>query len=139
MERKEHPELNEQYSWCRGTECDVSQLIGYTIEEISSDDIEIVFKLTDGTEYLMYHAQDCCETVEVEDICGDLDDLLGSPILMAEEVCSECGDADCPESDYESYTWTFYKLATRKGYVTIRWLGVSNGFYSESVSFARIK
>lgn len=89
---------------------------------------ELVFEeLGSGTLFIFGHDQDCCETVFIEDINGYLFDLVGSPILLAEEVVSDC--EDCGESG----TWTFYKFATRKGYVTVRWLGESNGFYSESV------
>ena len=58
---------------------------------------------------------------------------------MAEEATNS--DDPPPTSDYapESYTWTFYKLATVRGYVTIRWFGSSNGYYSETASFARIR
>jgi hypothetical protein len=105
--------------------------------EVTDDKDEIIFTTTDGDSYLMYHDQDCCESVYVEDICGDLEDLLGSPICLAEEVTNK--DDPLPNGRYEddSHTWTFYKLSTIKGSVTIRWLGQSNGYYSESVEISK--
>ena len=97
----------------------------------------IVFTADDGKEWRMWHDTDCCESVEVEDISGNLADLIGSPILMAEEVTSKEGTAK--EAYDDSFTWTFYKLATVKGSVTIRWYGTSNGYYSEKVSFGEIE
>lgn len=120
-------------NWSLDTNTDLSTLLGKTAvsAEKAGDNDEIHIEFDDGTRLLLYHEQDCCECVRVEDIVGDLADLVGSPLTMSEEVAGECGE---DEDAYESYTWTYYKFATVKGYVTIRFLGTSNGYYSESVS-----
>lgn len=89
----------------------------------------LTFLTDDGWKYVQQHHQDCCEQVTIESIDGDLDDLVGTPILMAEEITQKDPDA----SEYGVGNWTFYKLATVKGYVTIRWYGSSNGYYSTAV------
>jgi hypothetical protein len=91
---------------------------------------EMLFETADGERFMFAHQQDCCESVDINDIVGDLQDLIGSPMLIAEEVS---GATEPDEEHYESYSYTFYKFATRKGYVDVRWLGESNGYYSESV------
>lgn len=114
----------------------IEDIIGKTLTSVERTDYDgdtLTFYADDGTIYDMYHSQDCCESVTIEDICGDLQDLVGSPILMAEEVYS---DAETKDAWDESATWTFYKFATAKGYVTIRWYGTSNGYYSETATFA---
>lgn len=114
-------------------------LLGKTLANVeNANNEELVFTLDTGETCKLYHSQNCCETVTIEDIEGDLADLVGVPILQAEEVTHENENPagiEVPEYQ-ESFTWTFYKLATVKGYVTIRWYGESNGYYSESVDFA---
>ena len=83
----------------------------------------------------MLHIQDCCESVYIEDINGDLQSLVGSPILVAEERASpERGQLNEYDDDFE---WTFYTIATVNGHVDIRWYGSSNGYYSTAVHFIK--
>lgn len=112
-------------------------LLGCTLQKcINIDNGEIIFKLVNGDSYKLYHEQDCCEDVYIEDICGNLNDLIGSPITQAEENSSSDIINGKPEFP-DSWTWTFYRIATQKGQVVIRWLGESNGYYSESVDFKK--
>lgn len=117
---------------------EITELIGKTLKSIvvNHTNEEILFIVGENESYLMYHEQDCCESVVIEDICGQMEWLIDSPILRAEERISEeeeSDDCDC------SNTWTFYELATLNGAVTIRWHGSSNGYYSESVQFKRVE
>ena len=84
-------------------------------------DEQIVFKLYSGEVYLLHHFPDGPADVRISYIVGDLMNLVGSPILLAEESSE---DKD-----------TFYTLATSKGCVGIQWCGRSNGPYSTAVSF----
>ena len=116
-----------------------SDLVGLTIQDIKVDGAEsITFVMSDGRVFSMHHNQDCCESVYIEDICGDMSDLIGSPITQAEEA-SNSDDPPPADGAAESYTWTFYKLATNRGGVTIRWFGTSNGYYSEYVDFSEMR
>ncbi len=91
---------------------------------------------TEFNSFAMYHDQDCCEVVFVENICGDIEDILHAPISMVEEVTNV--EDEPLNKNEDSYTWTFYKIGTHKGSITIRWYGSSNGYYSEKVDFFKI-
>ena len=118
-----------------------SDLVGRTLVSVEETDYAVYFEADNGDRWKLYHEQDCCESVIVEDVIGDLDCLVGTPILHAEEK----NDCDYPEDSEintfyydESHTWTFYDIRTIKGDVTIRWFGASNGYYSESVDFRKL-
>jgi hypothetical protein len=126
---------------------EVKDLIGKTLTNVEQIKVyEIIFTTDKGERYKLYHEQDCCEKVEIEDVVGKLSNLVGVPILVAEESTSQKMPDDILEkykahanNKFYEFTWTFYKFATIKGYVDIRWYGLSNGYYSESVDFVLIK
>jgi outer membrane protein assembly factor BamB len=122
-------------NWETSMYTDISELVGKTLWKIDVSRDSLRFYTTETEEYLMYHDQDCCEHVYIEDMVDDHKDLLNSPIILAEERSS---DEPAMSSYDEAYLWTFYELATVKGSVTIRWYGSSNGYYSVSVSFRKM-
>ena len=65
-----------------------SVLQGQVIREITglrkySD--EVLITLADGRQYRMHHRQSCCESVSIEDVCGDAADLTDSPVVLADQ------------------------------------------------------
>ena len=141
-------------------EVEFSDLLGKTIVAIYANvGNDIVYFVTETmVSYCMYHRQSCCERVSLEDIIGDFEDILDQPILLAECVSSNDYKElpDMAESKRDSdamisktkkvinedcipcYQWTFYKLATNKGFVTMRWFGGSNGCYAMDASLYRM-
>lgn len=156
------------YEWDKYKTVPFEQLKGKTIDELTGCEVgsEVIeFDTKEGPRFRLKYHQDCCANCSVEEIIGDIQDLIGTPILLAEEVSSNEPDKSAMEereaeykkdkenyeksgnkyyyknfedyckSRYESETWVFYKLSTIKGSVTLRWYGSSNGYYSESATF----
>ena len=114
----------------------ISVLVGKTIKEIKESGNHVSIVCEDGSAYEMYHMQDCCESVSIHDIKGHLSDLIGKEITSAKEDVFNSWPEDVAEPEYnDSYTWTVYTLKSKDEKVVIRWLGESNGYYSESVYF----
>ncbi len=115
-------------------------LAGKTLVSITGGvgDDEMILTTDTGERYKLFHDRGCCESVSVEDITGNLDDLIGSPLLRAEETTSGENPEGVKMAYQDSFTWTFYHLSTAKGTVTIRWYGESNGWYSESVDCVKL-
>jgi len=108
---------------------DTSDLRGQIVARIGQpqDGSELIFFLDEDVALALYHEQDCCESDYLEDVAGDIQDLVGTQIWQAEEVSNK----DYVDTNEEQ--WTFYLLRTIKGSVTLRWYGSSNGYYSTAV------
>jgi len=115
---------------------DISILKNKIITKIEKENNKIYF-YCDNIKYLMFHNQECCESVNIEDIAGDLNDLLNTPVLTAYEDTNHENDRKIDDND-DSFSWTFYVIRTIKGTVTISWYGTSNGYYSEEADFFEV-
>lgn len=120
--------------WRGRRQTDLSCMVGKTFDRVTQDGCDSLMFHHEQGAIEFYYEPDCCANCTIEDVAGDLNDLVGSPILMAELVTSYTNPPDRPDNTDDSFTWSFYKFATAKGYVTVRWYGSSNGYYSEEVS-----
>lgn len=117
----------------------LKEIVGKTISrieglEVESQSVDIYF--TDNTKLEFSHWQDCCEHVALNDfeLTTSLDKIVGGVINDAREDAGETG-----HDGWESFTWTFYNINTSKGCINMRWLGESNGYYSEGVDLELVE
>lgn len=112
----------------------IDELYGYEIVKTEQyDDSMIKFYRSDGAVVKMHHRQDCCESVYIEDVSGDLSKLTGL-VVEAEEVTSDVALTSDDTYLDDDVQWTFYKIGTVNEFVYIRWLGTSNGYYGIDVN-----
>lgn len=113
----------------------MNKLLGKTLNLVEQDGDSILFHCSTGERYRLESGETGYGndvSVWIEDITGDLNDLVGSIILASYEE-TETSETDTSE------TWSFYVIRTIKGTVTIRFYGTSNGYYSETAYLEEVK
>ena len=120
------------YLYRSNNRCKIDELVGKAVRGLAYSD-EYFQILTDDCICIFYHEYDCCESVWLTQVDGISDKIIGSRIVMAEEV------VDAKDTEYGHITWTFYKIGTTKGVIDFRFQGESNGYYSESVDLIKIE
>ena len=107
----------------------IEQLTGMTITAVVYKEVNESLLIHLNTHVLeMIHFQDCCETVYLADVVGSFEDLIGYPLLEVSE--SRVG---ITSANAESSTASYYNFKTVKASVQLRWVGESNGYYSETI------
>jgi hypothetical protein len=119
---------------------ELEKMKGQTIKQVDglekySEQVSI--KMNSGECFVFYHSQSCCETVQLEDFDLEAEELEGAIVL---DAYLETNSEDSTGIEYpNSFTWSFYRIVTNKGTLCMRWLGKSNGYYSEEVDIKIIK
>lgn len=116
----------------------LNELVGKKVCEMKGQikDQDFLIKTECGYTFNFYHNQDCCESVYLENIIGDINDILGHEIILAQEEINNDEIQDSDVFNQDSFTWTYYRLASEKGLVVLRFYGTSNGYYSEGITIS---
>lgn len=114
-----------------------SELKGEVLDYIDVDPENDTILLTtrSGRKVLIHHRQDCCESVRIVDTIGEWRNIVGKVIVDAVHESKEViGEHDC------AYSRTDTDLIFRVDDATVisRWVGESNGYYSEDVDISDI-
>ncbi len=111
-------------------------LVGEVLDavDIDREKDQILLTTRSGRQFLIYHEQKCCETVEISGQDGSFIRLVGKPIVEAREIAIDTTKDD----SYGTETTTTLIFRVDGETVISRWVGDSNGYYSESVDIAEL-
>lgn len=112
----------------------IEELKGKTLTKVEAGSEEVVFETSEGPRYQLFHQQDCCESVVIREVEGDVSKLSGIVLDAVERPGTEPPGFN----PSDSYTLTDFIIRTKDAIVTFKWLGESNGYYSESVYFIEL-
>jgi hypothetical protein len=123
-------------------ETKIESLVGEKLAYIDAGDAgddEILLTTESGRRIQIYHSQDCCESVRILDTSGNWHELIGKVIIEAtKEVVDDADRPDCVCGYSDSWTRTDLTFRVDDATVISRWIGESNGYYSESVDLAEL-
>jgi hypothetical protein len=111
-------------------------LVGEVLDavDIDREKDQILLTTRSGRQFLIHHEQDCCETVEIVGQDGCFIRLVGKPIVEAREIAIDTTKDD----SYGTETTTTLIFRVDGETVISRWVGDSNGYYSDSVDIAEL-
>lgn len=115
---------------------DLSPLLGVTMVSHEWDRFKSILTLVanDGRHFSLGGFSTDGGSAFLEDQNGNLDDLLNSPILFAEEKTTKVPNSELKDTGCEDY-YFFYEIATIKGSVQMRFYGAEGAYYTASVWF----
>ena len=114
------------------------KIVAIDIVDDPKKDHEIRIEIEGGRVFRFYHNQDCCESVRIaapKDGDGSLLSLIGKE---TREVTQEEDRDDGTDTDYDSWTKTTITFRSDSETVISRWIGESNGYYSEDVDLEEV-
>jgi hypothetical protein len=120
-------------------------LVGHTVTRVTESGAGLLEITTDKGRYMFDHQQDCCENVsllEQEPDAPPYASMKGKTIVgVTGEQCNDLPEDVRKEYDYDLESWTLTRFVFEMSdgsKVPIRFLGTSNGYYSETVYFAEV-
>lgn len=115
-------------------------LIGETLEYVDQDPElnEILLTTKSGRRIMIYHEQNCCERVRIVDTAGNWHDLIGKVIVEVDELVEDKSYSLGDEPDDVSATQTILTFRVDDATIISRWIGESNGYYSETVDIKEL-